>query len=229
MAKMHKNRLLVEGVEDLRVIPELVEINGINWGSKNEPIVQIHSCNGYENIADVDAISAELNNSGLEALGIIIDADTNPKNRWLSLKNASLQGMEIARIQCLPELPAMIPEEGLIRTISITAVRDIRFGIWMMPDNQTSGMLETFLSYLLPEETEELWGFAKLSTTEARQKGAKFTETHYDKAQIYTWLAWQEPPGRQLHDAIKQKILHPTHPRASVFMQWFRDLYQLDE
>lgn len=225
---MHKNILLVEGAEDLRVIPELVEANGINWGTKNDSIVEIRNCQGYENLANVDAISAELNNSGLEALGIIVDADTDPENRWLSLKNASLQGMKAARIESLPEFPPMIPEEGLIQTISITAARDIRFGIWMMPDNQTSGMLETFLAYLLPDQTEELWEFAKSSTNEAKKKGAKFSEVHSDKAEIYTWLAWQKPPGRQLHDAITQRILNPTHPRSKTFMKWFRDLYQVD-
>lgn len=37
MAKhYHPKRLLVEGQDDLRVIPELIEKNGIYWGAKKE-------------------------------------------------------------------------------------------------------------------------------------------------------------------------------------------------
>jgi hypothetical protein len=43
--------------------------------------------------------------------------------------------------------------------------------------------------------------------TEAKTKGAKFIDEHIDKAYIYSWLAWQKPPGRQLHNAIQEEIL----------------------
>ncbi|MEH1784090.1 MAG: DUF3226 domain-containing protein [Nostoc sp.] len=46
-------------------------------------------------------------------------------------------------------------------------------------------------------------------------------------AKIYTWLAWQEEPGRQLHQAIKYGILNPEHPKAQTFVTWFKTLYEL--
>jgi hypothetical protein len=51
--------------------------------------------------------------------------------------------------------------------------------------------------------------------------------THLDKANIYTWLAWQNPPGRQLHNAVMEKILNPQHPKAQIFIRWFKTLYDL--
>jgi ABC-type glycerol-3-phosphate transport system substrate-binding protein len=97
-----------------------------------------------------------------------------------------------------------------------------------MPDNQTQGMLETFLKYLVPDERQSLWEYAQEVTQEAKQKGARFKDPHHlDKANIYTWLAWQNPPGRQLHDAVKQKILNPNHPKAQDFVKWFKALYDL--
>jgi hypothetical protein len=48
-----------------------------------------------------------------------------------------------------------------------------------------------------------------------------------DKADIYTWLAWQNPPGRQLHQAIMERILAPSHPDAQKFGNWFKTLYGL--
>ncbi|WP_411729037.1 DUF3226 domain-containing protein [Pseudanabaena sp. UWO310] len=44
---------------------------------------------------------------------------------------------------------------------------------------------------------------------------------------MYTWFAWQDPPGRQLHQAVKETVLDPKHPNAQKFVKWFRDLYGL--
>ncbi len=52
-------------------------------------------------------------------------------------------------------------------------------------------------------------------------------DAHQHKADIHTWLAWQNPPGRQLHQAVMERILDPKHPKAQIFVNWFRDLYDL--
>ncbi len=206
------NWLLVEGEEDKRVIPELMEKNGIPWKKGEEP-VYIRECSGYQNI-DTILISTVLQKSGLKALGIVIDADDQFNNRWTSLRNACLES--------IPDLPQELLKTGLIHRTN-----GINFGIWIMPDNEARGMLETFLSYLIRDESNPLWQYAKEVATEAQNKGAKFINSHFDKASIYSWLAWQNPPGRQLHDAVKQKILDPTHPQAQSFVNSFKQLYDL--
>ncbi|MFN5767099.1 MAG: DUF3226 domain-containing protein [Pseudanabaena sp.] len=60
MALIHKNVLLVEGVQEVRVIPELIEANGIDWGTKKNPIVYIRDNVGYSNLSDPDLIATEL-------------------------------------------------------------------------------------------------------------------------------------------------------------------------
>lgn len=107
--------------------------------------------------------------------------------------------------------------------------KPVKFGVWIMLDNKTRGMLETFLAYLVPNESETLWQYARQTVVEAQNKGANYKPTHLDKANIYTWLAWQNPLGRQLHNAVMEKILNPQHPKAQIFMKWFRDLYNLSE
>lgn len=217
MANIHSKVLLVEGKQDLMVIPELMEANGVDWGTRNNPFVWIEDCGGYSNLADTDVISTELKASGLSALGIMIDADDNPKERWQSIRNASLQS--------IPDIPEALPEDGLIHTTDT----GIRFGIWLMPDNRMRGILETFLAYMIPTSNEPLWEFAQAATKEAKSKGATFIAPHFDKANIYTWLAWQRPPGRQLHQAVKEYIFHPTHPNAQRFVTWFKTLYDWKE
>lgn len=212
----HGRKLLVEGYEDMRVIPELIEANGIPWGeSKDEAVVEIKSLGGIENLLDSSEIYTQLQISRLSALGLIVDADEEPIARWEQVRNA-----------CLPtitDFPEDLPETGLIHQTSF----GVKFGVWMMPDNQMAGMLETFLAYLIPDEDDDLWDYAREAVLEAKNLGAKFKPNHTDKANIHTWLSWQNPPGRQLHNAIMEKILAPQHPQAQVFIDWFKNLYDL--
>lgn len=215
MADIYEKVLLVEGKQDVRVIPQLIEANGVNWVHQKSPVVHICDYGGYQNLVAPDEISTRLKASRLSVLGIMIDADDNPLGRWQSIRGASLKS--------IPDLPEALPEEGLIHIAS----SGIKFGIWMMPDNKTHGMLETFLTCMIPIGNEVLWQFAQEVAQEAKSKGAMFTDPHFDKASIYTWLAWQHPPGRQLHQAIMERILDPKHPHAERFVTWFRTLYNL--
>lgn len=212
---VHPKILLVEGNQEIRVIPELMKRNGIPWERNNEP-VYIDGNKGYQYLVKPGRIKPILKASELLALGIIIDADDNPLGRWQSIRNAVLES--------IPDIPKVLPEEGLIHT----TLEGIKFGIWIMPDNKIQGMLETFLTYIRSINDEELWNFAQEVTQDARSKGAAFKDSHLDKANIHTWLAWQNPPGLQLHQAVMKKhILNPQHPNAQKFVAWFKDLYDL--
>ncbi len=218
MSKSPEKILLVEGKQDARVIPYLIEANGIVWEINKKPIVYIRDCEGNNNLVDSDIIISELQASELSTLGIIIDADDDALASWQSIRNASLKG--------IPDIPQFLPEDGLIHTTS----EGIKFGIWIMPDNKTRGMLETFLISIIPTGNEPLWQFAQEAAQEAKSKGAKFKDTYLDKASIYTWLAWQDPPGLQIHEPIKyskEQILNPQHPNAQKFVTWFKNLYDL--
>lgn len=212
---MNDKVLLVEGKNDKFVIAELMKSNGLNYITL-EDIEWIRPSGGYENLAKEEVIATELLASGLTTLGIIIDADEHPNDRWTSIRNVCLKS--------IPDLPKDLPENGLIWD----APNDIKFGIWIMPDNKMRGMLETFLADIIPEENQVLWEFAKESVQEARIRGSKVTSNHIDKANIYTWLAWQEPSGLQISTAVKKRtIFDRTHPNAQKFVKWFRDLYGL--
>jgi hypothetical protein len=214
---IYKNVLLVEGQDEVRTIPYLMGLNGIDWGKEENTVVKLRDCKGYSNIIKASAIAVELKADGVEALGILLDADDRPEDRWIAIRNACRNSKMISNI------PDDLPVEGLI----IQADNDVRVGIWIMPDNKLPGMLETFLGYLIPTGTSPLWEFAESTIITAKTLGAPFSESHRDKAQIYSWLAWQKPPGLQIHQAIKERILDPQHPEAQMFVNWFRELYQL--
>ncbi len=96
-----------------------------------------------------------------------------------------------------------------------------------MPDNHSHGMLETFLLCLAPNPKDVLSDFAEKSCIEAQKIGAAFKASHLIKAKIHTWLAWQEEPGRQLHEAVKHHILKADCAYSKPFVDWFRRLYRV--
>ena len=214
--RIYPKRLLVEGREEERVIPELIEQNGVTWGdNKDSWIVKIDEFNGVENLLKPGVIEAELKSSGLTHLGILVDADDVLENRW-----------EVIRTRCskaFPNLPKSFPDTGIIFENDV----GLRLGVWMMPDNKTAGMLESFLGFLVPDTQDEIYIAAQESVQNARKLGAPYIDAHVSKANIYTWLAWQNPPGRQLHQAVVEQILSPRCPHAQPFVSWFRDLYQI--
>lgn len=208
------NLLIVEGQDDKRVIPELVEKAGIDWGEKKAEIVKIHELGGYEKLAE--QFPGQLKNAGLRRLGILVDANTDPAARWRSLSG-------ILALECV--LPPEPPPGGFIDTRTRS---NKRLGVWMMPDNGARGMMETFLLALRPNTNAALLVHAEQAVDAARSScSAPFIEQHRDKALIHTWLAWQDPPGRQMHDAVKQAMLDPKLPYAAPFIAWFRQLYEI--
>jgi hypothetical protein len=221
MAKsdVYENVLLVEGDNDKRVIPEFIENNGIKWEVKpQEYIVKIKTKNSKEKLLDQKTLKYELQASGLKALGIVVDADDNPQTRK--------QRIEQIYQSFGKKSNDNLSSDGLIFQLN----SGIKFGIWMMPDNDNQGMLETFLSYLIPQNNpnhNSLWQYVEEVVKEAGNLGATYKEVHLDKAKIHTWLAWQDEPGNQLHQAIKYKIFNSSHPKGQSFFSWFKQLYDL--
>lgn len=220
----HPRLLLVEGADDQRLLPWLIELGcGLEWARDGRPLVFIEQKGGAEALLQRGAVAATLFESGREALGMVIDADDDPGRRWHSIRElllADLIGLDASGV------PLLSPQEGFIAEIDPDAPGGPRrVGVWMMPDNQSLGMLETFVRSLISER--ELHGLAEQSCDEATRLGAPFKTVHRDKAVVHTWLAWQDPPGRQLHDAVRQKMLDPSLPLGQAFIAWFRNLFRI--
>lgn len=236
MSVTHARKLVVEGDADKRIIPQLIAANGIQWEikvpeKKKGFVVEIMQSGGYKNITS-DFIETEIQTLKIQALkrsspvkvqsilGIIVDADYSAQQRWQSIRDRCSETRVLSNI----DWPEHIPPEGFVKQVE----PNLRLGIWIMPDNQAEGMIETFLAYLVPgEETDPLWRYTQEAVKTAQDLNAPFKEKHIDKAKIHTWLAWQDEPGQQLHGAVQQKILDPKHPRSKPFVDWFRRLYDL--
>ena len=212
---VHSKKLLVEGDTDKRVIPYLMEANGVEWEADNSPVVFIQTHGGIDELLKRRIIENELKVDKLEALGVLFDANGDARQRWNQIKNRYRDEFG--------NLPDEMPEAGL----NLDHALGPRFGVWIMPDNRFSGMLEDFLAQLIPDESRDLYQIAKNCVAESKQYGAPFKEVHKTKAEIHTWLAWQDEPGKQLHQAVHHRVLDPEKPESQPFVNWFRRLFQV--
>lgn len=199
--------LLVEGRDDEQVLYHLLGYHRIPRES-----FEIKKKGGISNL--IDTLDVELLGSGLETLGILVDADTNLVSRWQSLRNKLITASYV-----VPEEPQ---KEGTI----IRHSEQPTIGIWVMPDNTLPGFLENFVSFLVPS-TDSLWDKAIEAVNQIPIVERKFPEGHLVKAQIHTWLAWQAEPGTPLGLAVTKRYLDGAAPQASQLIQWLRQLFDL--
>jgi len=218
--KPNANLLLVEGKDELRVIPHLVEKNGVTWSTgPGQFCVEIIDLEGVENVLDPVTLSAYAKRSELERLGILIDANGDTLGRWEEVRRALVS----AKLCDDGDVPITLPIEGLILALPRLVV-----GVWLMPNNSDCGMLETFLQHLIRDSSKRLWEYTLECCEEAQRRGGRYKHPqHLDKARIHTWLAWQDDPGRQLHQALIYEFLDPKCAYATAFVDWFCKLYAL--
>jgi hypothetical protein len=215
VAAPERKHLLVEGADDRYAIAQLMGSH-VQWGNKKaEWPVTIDVAGSADEMLAPGYISTQLKSREVEILGILIDADEVLAARWAAIRSRC-QGQ-------FPEIPDELPQEGLV----LQNASGKRLGIWIMPDNISRGMLESFLRFLVPVAEAVIWQRAQNAVQEAINAGAKCRECHRDKANIHTWLAWQDPPGQAFGNAIVMSILDPQSPYAAPFVDWFKRLYEL--
>lgn len=205
-----KNLLLVEGNDDFHVVLAIQGQRGIRLLDKREII----SHDGIDGL--ITAFPVHLKGSDIRVLGVLVDADTDVSSRWHSLKDRMIEA-GYSQVPSEPNSQGTIiePPPGTLLP---------RVGVWLMPDNTTTGILEDFLSFLVPQGND-LFEHAKNSISSIPQTQRRFTPLAEPKALIHTWLAWQEEPGRPLGQSITARFLNHEVPQVDLFISWLQRLY----
>ena len=153
---------------------------------------------------------------GDEAIvGIVMDADADLNARWQSLRDRLLKlGYTV------PAAPAI---DGTIIDRPAGAFLP-RVGIWIMPDNQTRGILEDFLRFRVPAGSR-LFDHVTTSVATIPEGERRFSQLAEPKALIHTWLAWQEEPGKPLGTAITARYFDPGVAQVDVLVSWLNRLF----
>lgn len=209
------NKLLVEGHDDLFSVVGLMR-QYVNWPKdKDDAPVFIQVGYGADNILKKEFISTSIKESNTKTLGVMLDADLDANSRFTSFRNLCLD--------YFPAMPKQLPANGLI----LDNADGKRIGLWIMPDNISKGAIELFLKFLVPDTGVPSWQHAIKSVAEAKGKGATYRDCHVDKANLYSWLAWQDEPGQNPGHALTRKVLDAKAPSAAPFVKWFLELYSL--
>lgn len=205
--------LLVEGKDDLYVIAAVAQRLGIPQFKIETASIDPHDdSDGIDKL--LAGIPVRLKEKGLATLGIVVDADENLLTRWQAL-------VDRLRLAGYGELPKQPKPEGE----NIDVAGKPRLGIWLMPNNQTKGILENFVLHLIPED-EPLKNKVNQILDELETVSLnRYPAVRRPKATIHTWLAWQKEPGKPMGTAITAKVLQADNPIAVTFADWLKRLF----
>ncbi|NVB38348.1 hypothetical protein G6O69_10950 [Pseudenhygromyxa sp. WMMC2535] len=201
--------LLVEGPDDRHVLWALLAARSprIAQGS-----FEIAVCDGVDSA--LENFRVRLLANGDTHLGVILDADDDLPARWAALRD---------RVETIYPgvMPAQPDPSG---TVLALPEGGPRLGVWLMPDNALPGMLEDFVSFLVPE-ADACWPQAKAYVDAARKSGAGVSARHAQKARVHAWLAVQEQPGRPMGQAITARYLDADAAVVEALLAWLERLF----
>jgi hypothetical protein len=197
--------LMVEGPDDEHVVKNICGQRQLG------KIEIIHPYGGKDPL--IEGIGVRLKESDIRALGIILDADTDLHARW----QAVAFRLSAAGYTDVPATPA--PEGTVIESPADSLLP--RVGVWLMPDNQTPGILEDFLHFLVPVG-DSLLAHVDQAIASIPIGQRRFSDLREAKARIHTWLAWQKDPGKPFGQAISALYLDPNLPAANIFAGWLQ-------
>lgn len=199
--------LLVEGGDERHFILALQSLN------EDMPCFAVKRLPGTESVLKQFAIEFRLDER--EAVGIVIDANGNPVRRWEEI------------IEHLPNgftnIPVSPDQSGTILTRS----NGQRFGVWLMPDNQSEGELEHFIERLMFDK-DRVWDQAQEYVDNIHPDDQLFLEEKRKKAEVRAWLAVREKPGL-LGEAVQANDLNLDAPLAKIFSTWLSELFRNGE
>ena len=201
--------LLVEGTDDEHVLKHICGNHGIPHLDEVKP-------HGSDiNLLQSLGVRLKLSGEG-DAIGVVIDADMDICPRWQSIRDRIIG----VGYQNVPDQPD--PDGTILDPPAGTYLP--RLGVWIMPNNQTSGILEDFLHFLVPQPNI-LFDYAKASVAAIPEGERRFKQLAEPKAVIHTWLAWQEEPGRPFGTAITARFLDPSVTEVDVLAAWLKRLF----
>lgn len=203
-------KLLVEGKDDQHVVWAICKKYQIPY------TFDVIDCGGRSQI--LERLPVDLKQEGITAIGVLLDADQDLQKSWQNI---------CARLAPYNyKIPDQPGPQGFIHL-----PHDIYpgVGIWLMPDNLQSGMLEDFVRFLIPQEdllnpfVEQILSLIEQEPIETRYD----PELHRAKAYIHTWLSWQKDPGTPMGQALTKTYLNHNTDLCLRFVDWLTNLFNV--
>jgi len=175
----------------------------------------IHNANGGNQALEM--LPEVFKQPGITVVCLVVDAENDFAGRARGI-------LDIAIRLGFQNVPNTWPKDGL----RVSDARGRIFGAWILPDNESHGMVETLCVAMMPNGSAALWDHAVEATLIAKEThGATYSEAHATKARLYAWLAWQATPGERIQWAIGKGYLNAASDVVSGYVAWCDALYGL--
>lgn len=202
MPQHSKHILVVEGEADRSFFEEFCRQLGLDAKVQVAEPRALHasaynSKNGLFNL--LGQLLKQLEDGHIESLAAVVDADA--KAHGGGFQSTVVQASTVLQ----PFGYTLISSQhgGLIYSHD-DGLAD--FGLWVMPDNASDGMLEDWLKQCAAPAEQALLARA-VSIVGSLPQPTKFKPLHLSKAEVATWLAWQKTPGQGLHLSVRDQLL----------------------
>lgn len=144
--------------------------------------------------------------------GVVVDADDDHENCWSQIV-AGFNGTGVK----LPSSPdpkgTIIPEEGFLP----------RIGIWLMPNNISTGEIENFIKEMV-STNDVIWPLSEGYINRIPDHEKRFAKNKIGKATIFAWLSTKREPGR-IGAAIGDNELEVDGQQCKEFLAWITRLF----
>ena len=197
-------RILVEGDNDKHVL-----IHIYNRCVSSSPSFYVSSKGSINQL--IASIEAEIDVDGREVLGIIADADDAPQECWKNIADKLNRAGIVTPSS--PEPDGTIIEETEDKP---------RIGIWIMPDNKSTGELEDFVQQMIPN-ADPVWPLAVNFIEGIPEVDRKFADHKVRKAEVHAWLATRRYP-RPMGVSIRDGDLDVDGCLCQKFRAWLERL-----
>ena len=157
-----------------------------------------------------------VNQEGMIAVGFVVDADDAPDEHWGQVIN------KIAVANSEIQLPKSPDPNGTI-IAEDPAIGSPRIGIWVMPDNVSTGELEDFVQRMIPAG-DPVWPRAQDYINDIPPNARRFGDDTITKNQIHAWLAARKFPGL-IGLAVREGDLDTGGQLAQTFLAWLTRLF----
>ena len=193
--------LLVEGQDDEHIVRHLRE--------RNLPMPEFGIIDRKSISNLLRAIEADVLAPGRTAVGILVDADESLDRRWQAVTD------RLRRARITP--PSAPDPTGTIID------GNPRIGVWMMPDNESSGELENLVARMIPA-SDAVWPLSEAYIAGIPPGVRMFAEGKILRAKVHAWLATRAEP-RKMGAAIRARDLNAGAPAAVQLVDWLRRLF----
>ena len=194
--------LLVEGESDKHVVLRLCD--------RHPSTPSFDILNKLDVRQLLDSINLEIKAPERQAVGILVDANNSLTARW----DAVGHRLRMADIP-FPRSPE--PAGTIIEGKP-------RVGIWLMPDNASSGELEDFVVKMIPDG-DPVWPLSQQYIDGIPEDDRKFSEGKMLRAKLYAWLAARKNP-KQMGSGIESHDLDVDGALCQDFVDWLMALFK---